>query len=134
MNEATLLIYHMNPAREAMLSALCRAHKIKPVHIPDSQGKVPIGLLTGAADPMKVIYESGLRLSKQTAGQLIDEEMIVMADFSESLFLSFLNELRQVSLRIDLKAVMTDENRYWNGEMLQKELKKERAAFLSARK
>ena len=42
---------------------------------------------------------------------------------------SFLSTLREQGLVIALKAIETDENRYWNGEMLQDELKKERESF-----
>ncbi|HCE73476.1 MAG TPA: hypothetical protein DEP67_03050, partial [Lachnospiraceae bacterium] len=60
---------------------------------------------------------------------VIDEEMIIMAGFDDALLTSFLSTLREQGLVIALKAIETDENRYWNGEMLQDELKKERESF-----
>lgn len=129
MNQPTLLIYHMTPQRMAALSAICVSMKVKPVAVSETETKVPIGLLTGSEEPMKVIREAEKRSGISIAGKGIDEEMIIMAGFHEKLFGTFLSMLRQNGLLIGLKAVETEENRYWNGEMLQEELKKERKAF-----
>lgn len=126
--EPVLLIYHMNPQKAAAMSSFCRFMKIRPVKVPVSEDMVPIGLLTGSEDPLKVIKEAEKRV-KVVSPHAIDEEMIIMAGFSESLFASFLAGIRQNGLGVDLKAVETDENRFWNGGMLLEELKKERQAF-----
>lgn len=132
MKEAVLLVYHMLPARSVSLSALCRTFGIRLVTVSDGEGKIPIGLLAQAGDPLNILNGSAQRMRSEM-GPGIDEEMIVMAGFGEKLFSQFLSALRETGLRIDLKAVLTDENIYWSGEMLQEELKKEREAYRKAK-
>lgn len=131
MREPVVLIYHMAPQRQAVLSGLCASMRIRPVTVPDSEGKVPIGLLTGQEDPVEVIREAQKRTERVAKAGAIREEMIVMAGFDDNLFSSFLRRIRENGLAVSLKAVQTRENRFWNGEVLQEELKKERSAFRS---
>ena len=126
MESPVLLIYHMQQPRQAALEAVCAAMKIRPVIVSDGDGRVPVGLLTRSENPIRVIREAERR---GTFEGVIDEEMIIMAGFDDALLTSFLSTLREQGLVIDLKAIETDENRYWNGEMLQDELKKERESF-----
>ncbi len=126
MESPVLLIYHMQQPRQAALEAVCAAMKIRPVIVSDGDGRVPVGLLTRSENPIRVIREAERR---GTFEGVIDEEMIIMAGFDDALLTSFLSTLREQGLVIALKAIETDENRYWNGEMLQDELKKERESF-----
>ena len=126
MESPVLLIYHMQQPRQAALEAVCAAMKIRPVIVGDGDGRVPVGLLTRSENPVRVIREAERRGFHEG---MIDEEMIIMAGFDDALLTSFLSTLREQGLLIALKAIETDENRYWNGEMLQEELKKERASF-----
>ena len=126
MESPVLLIYHMQQPRQAALEAVCAAMKIRPVIVSDGDGRVPVGLLTRSENPIRVIREAERR---GTLEGVIDEEMIIMAGFDDALLTSFLSTLREQGLVIALKAIETDENRYWNGEMLQDELKKERESF-----
>ena len=126
MESPVLLIYHMQQPRQAALEAVCAAMKIRPVIVSDGDGRVPVGLLTRSENPIRVIREAE-RLGAFEG--VIDEEMIIMAGFDDALLTSFLSTLREQGLVIALKAIETDENRYWNGEMLQDELKKERESF-----
>ncbi len=129
MNEAVLLIYHMDEARTAALKAVAETFGIRTVSVGDAEGSVPLGLLARAGDPMKIIRESALRSGRNGKTAAMDEEMIVMAGFQEQTFRSFLSALKEAGLMIGLKAVLTDENRFWSGEMLQTELKAERSAI-----
>ena len=131
MEQPVLLIYHMDPSRQTALAAVCEALNIRARLADDSEGKVPIGLLTGSDNPLRVIKEAEKRTGKGTKEYSIDEEMIIMSGFDENLLSSFLRTIREQGLAVGLKAVETVENRYWNGEMLQDELKKEREAFKS---
>ena len=126
MESPVLLIYHMQQPRQAALEAVCAAMKIRPVIVSDGDGRVPVGLLTRSENPIRVIREAERRGFHEG---MIDEEMIIMAGFDDALLTSFLSTLREQGLVIALKAIETDENRYWNGEMLQDELKKERESF-----
>ena len=126
MESPVLLIYHMQQPRQAALEAVCAAMKIRPVIVSDRDGRVPVGLLTRSENPIRVIREAERRGVYEG---IIDEEMIIMAGFDDALLTSFLSTLREQGLVIALKAIETDENRYWNGEMLQDELKKERESF-----
>lgn len=126
MESPVLLIYHMQQPRQAALEAVCAAMKIRPVIVSDGDGRVPVGLLTRSENPIRVIREAERRGAFEG---VIDEEMIIMAGFDDALLTSFLCTLREQGLVIALKAIETDENRYWNGEMLQDELKKERESF-----
>ena len=126
MESPVLLIYHMQQPRQAALETVCAAMKIRPVIVSDGDGRVPVGLLTRSENPIRVIREAERRGAHE---RVIDEEMIIMAGFDDALLTSFLSTLRGQGLLIALKAIETDENRYWNGEMLQEELKKERASF-----
>ena len=134
MKESVLLVYHMDQARAQALMAVSKAFGIRMVPVGESEGKVPLGLLAGADDPMKIIRESALRSGKPGKVPAIDEEMIVMAGFPEQTFDGFLSALREAGLMIGLKAVLTDVNRCWSGEMLQTELKAERSAILAAKR
>jgi hypothetical protein len=42
--------------------------------------------------------------------------------------------MKRIPMQIDLKAVQTETNLYWSGEMLQAELKRERELYRSMMK
>ena len=122
---AKLLIYHMEEARIQALEGLCEALGIQPVRVDETSHQAPVGLLTGTADPRKLMSSA----AAQVPSAPIDEEMIVMSDFTEKQFHALLDTLRESAFRIGLKAVETPVNMYWTGEMLQTELKNERQAY-----
>ncbi len=59
----------------------------------------------------------------------IDEEMIVMHNFTESRLNQFLGEIRKAEIRIPLKAIVTPHNSNWTSYELHAELAQERKAF-----
>lgn len=122
MPGAAVLIYHMEAWRQAALERLCLMMGIRAVPVPESMARCAIGVLSGVPD-------RALDLPYVKGPAPIDEEMIVMAGFTEDLFNAFLAELRKRALRIELKAVQTETNLKWSGEMLQAELKREREVF-----
>ncbi len=129
MTQATVLIYHMNGNRLRQLESVCRRMNIRPLEIEPGMGTAPIGLLSGMLDPLKLMSAGGPSGREIRGPQPIDEEMIVMAGFNEKLFNSFLDRLKENGVRVSLKAVQTDTNLYWSGEMLQAELKREREIY-----
>ena len=130
---AKLLIYHMDEVRTQVLEGLCAALDIEPVRVDDSSYGAPVGLLSGTAD-LKELSAGAGTMAGQMSAEPVSEEMIVMSGFTEKQFNRLLDGLKETNLRIALKAVETPTSRYWTGEMLQSELKKEREAFLKQKK
>lgn len=123
---AKLLIYHMDPVRIQALEGLCAALDIQPVRVDDASAGVPVGLLSGTTSlrELSAAAQTGLADPER-----ITEEMIVMSGFTQKQFNTLLDALRETGLRISLKAVETPTSRYWTGEMLQTELRREREAY-----
>lgn len=127
---AKLLMYQMEEPRMQAVEGICAAIGVEPVRVDASSHAVPVGLLSGTADMGKLsAYAPDMR--KRGSAEAIDEEMIVLSDFTQEQFHTLLDALKELSVRIALKAVETPFNQYWTGEMLQSELKKEREAFRS---
>ena len=64
-----------------------------------------------------------------------DEEMLVMAFFTQEQMRHFLDGFRQTGLpSVRLKAVLTETNSRWNSCALRAELLKEEAAFRAMKK
>lgn len=122
--QETLLAFGVNAEKMKKIRGLCLEMGIRPVEVPADQLQAPLGLLAGARGWMNPAMMAGQR----EAGSM-DEEMIVMAGFSQDLLELFLDRLRHAECSVSLKAVLTDQNAVWNGGMLQEELKQERAAF-----
>ena len=125
---AKLLMYHMDETRMQAVEGVCAAIGVEPVRVDAGSHRAPVGLLSGTAD-MRKLSASAADMMKPGSTEAIDEEMIVMSDFTQEQFNALLEALKEMSIRIALKAVETPFNQYWTGEMLQAELKKEREAF-----
>ena len=134
MADATVLIYHMSEERMRMLKALCVSMGIRAAAVDRGMERAPVGLLSGLVNPVKLTQGAAGRMKEIRGPQEIDEEMIVMAGFTEALFNDFLDRMKRIPLQIDLKAVQTETNLYWSGEMLQAELKRERELYRSMMK
>ena len=134
MADATVLIYHMSEVRMRMLKELCVSMGIRTAAVDRGMERAPVGLLSGQVNPVKLAQGASGRMKEIKGPQEIDEEMIVMAGFTEALFNDFLDRMKRISLQIDLKAVQTETNLYWSGEMLQAELKRERELYRSMMK
>ena len=134
MADATVLIYHMSEERMRMLKELCVSMGIRAAAVDRGMERAPVGLLSGLVNPVKLTQGASGRMKEIRGPQAIDEEMIVMAGFTEALFNDFLDRMKRIPLQIDLKAVQTETNLYWSGEMLQAELKRERELYRSMMK
>ena len=71
----------------------------------------------------------GFSNEKQDAQESFDEEMLVMCGLSGSEMNALLDALRQQSINIPLKAVLTETNAKWSPARLYKELSAERDMF-----
>ena len=134
MADATVLIYHMSEERMRMLKELCVSMGIRAAAVDRGMERATVGLLSGLVNPVKLTQGASGRMKEIRGPQEIDEEMIVMAGFTEALFNDFLDRMKRIPLQIDLKAVQTETNLYWSGEMLQAELKRERELYRSMMK
>ena len=124
---AKLLMYHTDDGTRPILEGLCRPMGITPAAVGDDEWNVPIGILSGSLSA-----SAGLAPAREAcpdSGARSREMMIVMCGFTKTQFDSLLDMLRMAQIRISLKAVETPSNRNWSGEMLQAELRRERAAF-----
>ena len=117
-----------------MLKELCVSMGIRAAAVDRGMERAPVGLLSGLVNPVKLAQGASGRMKEIRGPQAIDEEMIVMAGFTEALFNDFLDRMKRIPLQIDLKAVQTETNLYWSGEMLQAELKRERELYRSMMK
>lgn len=61
----------------------------------------------------------------QSNTDIFSDEMIVFCYFSDTLLEQFLQQMRNLNIRIPLKAILTPTNRMWSSIELYKELAKE---------
>ena len=118
--QPTVLCYRVEDSKGAKLRLLCIKNKIKCVFVKPEQYLQPIGSFAGAAEGNTLQY----------TGDVLPNEMMVLAGFSSAQLDSFLNAYRQAKIPpIALKAVLTQNNRSWNALELHEELKKEHLAM-----
>jgi hypothetical protein len=81
----------------------------------------PMGYLAGKKDiaPVEEKYD----------GSQLEDEMLLMADMTNSQIDGLLQTFRKVGISIKLKAVLTENNQHWNALELFKELKSENEAL-----
>ena len=103
MADATVLIYHMSEERMRMLKELCVSMGIRAAAVDRGMERAPVGLLSGLVNPVKLTQGASGRMKEIRGPQEIDEEMIVMAGFTEALFNDFLDRMKRIPLQIDLK-------------------------------
>lgn len=84
----------------------------------------PMGYLVGKKDiaPIEEKYE----------GPELEDEMLLLADMTNSQVNGLLQIFRKTGISIKLKAVLTDNNQHWNALELFKELKSENEALSRA--
>lgn len=62
-------------------------------------------------------------------GLELNDEMLLLADMTDPQINQLLQSLRKVGVSINLKAVLTENNQYWNTLQLYEELKSENEAL-----
>ena len=120
-----LLLYNIQGQRlkQVQLLAACLGVRTRPVP-PGDYGK-PLAALCGLTG------DEGA----QGLWNDFDEEMLVMAFFTQEQMRRFLDSFRQTGLpSVRLKAVLTETNSRWNSCALRAELLKEEAAFRAMKK
>ena len=91
-------------------------------------------LSENAEEIVYTVQQAAGNAAGSVSGDGIDEEMIVMCGLTKEQFNALLDGLRDMSLRVALKAVETPTNQSWSGRKLQAELKKERSAMEEMRR
>jgi hypothetical protein len=95
--------------------------KIKIIKVNREDYLQPISYLIGKKD-----IDSTL---EKYNGPELDNEMLLLADMTDSQINQLLGSLRKAGVAINLKAVLTENNQYWNTLQLYEELKKENEAL-----
>ena len=119
--QPTVLFIHMPKDRLMRLSMLALSLGIQAKEILENDWGQPLSALCGQTAPVKN--------PKKAA---VDEEMMVMAYFTDALMDSFLRGIRQSGISpVRLKAVLTPYNGLWNLGQLYRSLSLEAAQMES---
>jgi len=114
-----ILAYNLKDSPKAKgLVMACMILGIRVKAVEPGQYLQPLGALCGlnGIEPVDEIYE----------GEGLDEEMLVLHDFSSARMDQLFQQLRRVGVgRIALKAALTETNCTWNSLELYQEIKKE---------
>ena len=121
-NLATILIYEWEEKKEKKFLDFCRKRGIKVKKITVfSYGEV-LGALAGISG----IKKNG----KKDIGEAFGEEMMVIAGMDSEKIDLFLEDYKREGIEpVQLKAILTPYNIFWNSRQLYEELRKERETF-----
>lgn len=114
----TILLFNItDKTRYANILKAAMPLKVKIKKVEREDYLQPIGYLAGKKeiDPASEKYE----------GPELDEEMLLISDFTDMKLNQLLLALRKSSVRINFKAVLTQNNEKWNPIQLYEELRKE---------
>lgn len=101
---------------------VCMMMQVRFKEVALSEYNQPLGALLGLPDIDSV--------AEGYTGVELQEEMLLLHGFDGSKLQKFLTALQRVGVgRIDLKAMLTENNKTWSGLMLYEELSQEREAF-----
>lgn len=119
----TVLLFHLDPEKHAPLMATAARLQIQVKHVPPAQSGQTLSALLGLSP-----------LDEDAAGGEMQQEMMVMADFTRRMMDDFLGGLRTLGMKpIRLKAVVTPTNMGWTADALCRELLEEAAAMTRSR-
>ena len=113
-----ILIYNLEPRKDAKLKMLCRKMNIGTRSVEKSEYGCTLGYLLGLS-PDASVRDSGD----------FNDEMLYIAGLQGGMLHLFLDQLRRNKLIIPLKAVRTDTNIGFTSCELYRELCAEREAF-----
>lgn len=116
------LLYNFTGKKAEMTKMVCMMMNIRFKSVGQEDYHQPLGALLGMED---------VPLKEAKAGNApMAEEMLLLHGFNSDKLQKFLTALQRVGVgRIDLKAMLTENNRTWSGLDLYEELCKERDAF-----
>ena len=124
MAEPILLIYNLDEGTDLQLRSLCEAQRICCRAVSPGEYALPIGVLAGipVAAPAEETLWAGF-----------SEPMLVMCHMLSPQLDAFLMGMRQIGIRIPLKAVLTPANVRWSSRRLRDELTTEHEAVTHGR-
>ena len=122
MNTSVALLYNFNEEKLKMIKMVCMMMQVRFKEVARAEYEQPLGALLGI---------SGIENHGEVyQGEEFQEEMLVLHGFDGSKLQKFLIALQRVGVgRIELKAMITENNKSWNGLALYEELCQEREAF-----
>lgn len=122
MSHSLALLYNFQDEKLKMTKMVCMMMQVRFKEVALSEYNQPLGALLGLPD-IDAVTEG------YTSTEL-QEEMLLLHGFDGSKLQKFLTALQRVGVgRIDLKAMLTENNKTWSGLALYEELCQEREAF-----
>ena len=113
-----VLIYNLNPQKDAQLKMLCRKMNIGTRSVEKSEYGYTLGFLLGLSPD-----------TAQRDGEDFESEMLYIAGLGGGMLSLFLDQLRRNKLIIPLKAIRTESNIGFTSYELYRELCAEREAI-----
>ena len=124
MSNPMILFYNLDNETGRKLKFVCLKHKIRIKSVEKAQYSLPIGSLAQVLSSEETTTSDNI--SPETSPADFSDEMLVFCHFSESLLDTFLMEFKKNRIpRIALKAVLTEQNIFWNSYALHNELQAE---------
>ena len=108
MNNSVALLYNFNEEKLKMIKMVCMMMQVRFKEVARAEYEQPLGALLGI---------SGIENHGEVyQGEEFQEEMLVLHGFDGSKLQKFLIALQRVGVgRIELKAMITENNKSWNG-------------------
>lgn len=129
MKETVLYFSPKKTPQTAALKGLLIRMGIRIRNIALEQVQEQVGVLAGAAG----FEKSGAKSTANPEAQgKLQEEMIVLCNFSEARLDALLQGMRRSGIRIALKAMLTESNASWTFLQLYEELLEEHARMTNA--
>ncbi len=131
MREVVLYYNPGNAPKPALMKSVLVRMGIRIKNVTDGQTGETIGNLLGikTEEPLNKEEENTV-VSQEKTDNPIEEQMLVLYQFTERRLDQLLLQLRKAGVpKIDLKAIVTEQNSWWTLYQLYEELKKEREAF-----
>ena len=107
MNNSVALLYNFNEEKLKMIKMVCMMMQVRFKEVARAEYEQPLGALLGI---------SGIENHGEVyQGEEFQEEMLVLHGFDGSKLQKFLIALQRVGVgRIELKAMITENNKSWN--------------------
>lgn len=122
MSHSLALLYNFQDEKLKMTKMVCMMMQVRFKEVALSEYNQPLGALLGLLDIDAV--------TEGYTGTELQEEMLLLHGFDGSKLQKFLTALQRVGVgRIDLKAMLTENNKTWSGLALYEELCQEREEF-----
>ena len=119
--EQVLLYGIKDMEKERRLKGILIRMGVRIKNIPITQCGQTVGYLAGIKG-----FEQKENVEEQ---EPVPEEMLIMKGFTGNRLDLLLKEMRRLNARVDLKAIITENNQHWNLWELSEELKKEHEAM-----